>query len=106
MQESTTDGRTLVLRTAKESPAAVRVAARDFGAGIDEADLGHIFQAFYTTKSAGTRRGPGSDGGLLTDGVRLSRTGFEPDVRAGGRSVWRRRRWQATQRAAAAVNRA
>jgi PAS domain S-box-containing protein len=57
MQESAAGGRTLVLRTAKESSAAVRVAVRDFGAGIDEADLDHIFEAFYTTKSAGLGMG-------------------------------------------------
>jgi PAS domain S-box-containing protein len=57
MQESAFGGRALVLRTAQESSAAVRVAARDFGAGIDEVDLDHIFQAFYTTKSAGLGMG-------------------------------------------------
>lgn len=57
MQESAAGGRTLVLRTAKESSAAVRVAARDFGAGIDEAELDHIFQAFYTTKTGGLGMG-------------------------------------------------
>jgi PAS domain S-box-containing protein len=57
MQESAARGRTLVLRTAKESSAAVRVATRDSGAGIDAADLDHIFHAFYTTKSAGLGMG-------------------------------------------------
>ena len=57
MQESAAVGRTLVLRTAKESSSAVRVAVRDFGAGIDEADLDHIFKAFYTTKSTGLGMG-------------------------------------------------
>jgi signal transduction histidine kinase len=57
MQESVAGGRTLVLRTAEESSAAVRVAARDFGAGIDAADLDHIFQAFYTTKTDGLGMG-------------------------------------------------
>ena len=57
MQESAVGDRTLVLRTTKESPATVRVAARDFGAGIGAADLDHIFQAFYTTKSGGLGMG-------------------------------------------------
>lgn len=57
MQESAAGDRTLVLRTVQESSAAVRVAARDSGAGIDEADLDHIFHAFYTTKSAGLGMG-------------------------------------------------
>jgi signal transduction histidine kinase len=57
MQEAAAGGRTLVLRTARESSAVVRVAARDFGTGINEADLGHIFQAFYTTKTTGLGMG-------------------------------------------------
>jgi PAS domain S-box-containing protein len=57
VQEAGADGRTLVLRTGRESSAVVRVAARDFGTGINEADLGHIFQAFYTTKTTGLGMG-------------------------------------------------
>jgi len=57
MRESATGDRTLVLLTANESSAAVRVAVRDSGAGIDEADVDRIFQAFYTTKSAGLGMG-------------------------------------------------
>jgi two-component system sensor kinase FixL len=56
MRETATGNRTLVLLTAKES-SAVRVAVRDSGAGIDEADLDRIFQAFYTTKSTGLGMG-------------------------------------------------
>jgi len=57
MRESATGDRTLVLLTAEENSAAVRVAVRDSGAGIEEADLEHIFQAFYTTKGAGLGMG-------------------------------------------------
>jgi len=62
MQESAAGRRTLILRTAKERSAAVRVAVRDFGAGIEEAGidgagLNHIFQPFYTTKSHGLGMG-------------------------------------------------
>ena len=55
--KSATGNRTLVLLTAKESSAAVRVAVRDSGAGVDEADLDRIFQAFYTTKNTGLGMG-------------------------------------------------
>jgi two-component system sensor kinase FixL len=55
--ESRTGDRTLVLRTEGDGPAAVRVAVRDSGAGIDEADLDHIFHAFYTTKADGLGMG-------------------------------------------------
>jgi PAS domain S-box-containing protein len=57
MQESAFGGRALVLRTGQEGPAAVRIAVRDFGVGIDETDRDHIFEAFYTTKSAGLGMG-------------------------------------------------
>jgi PAS domain S-box-containing protein len=57
MQESAFGGRALVLRTGPEGPAALRVAVRDFGVGIDETDMDHIFEAFYTTKSAGLGMG-------------------------------------------------
>jgi signal transduction histidine kinase len=57
IRESATVDRTLVLLTANESSAGVRVAVRDSGAGVDEADVDHIFQAFYTTKSAGLGMG-------------------------------------------------
>ena len=57
IQESASANRTIILRTAHESPAAVRVAVEDSGVGIDEADLDRIFEAFYTTKSAGLGMG-------------------------------------------------
>jgi signal transduction histidine kinase len=57
LRESASGDRTLVLLTAKDGAAAVRVAVRDSGAGIDEADRDHIFQAFYTTKSTGLGMG-------------------------------------------------
>src|SRR5688572_31185993 len=37
--------------------SGVRVAVRDSGTGIDEVDLDHIFQAFYTTKTHGLGMG-------------------------------------------------
>lgn len=57
MPESITEDRTLVLSTARESSGAVRVAVRDSGLGIAEADLDHIFQAFYTTREDGLGMG-------------------------------------------------
>jgi signal transduction histidine kinase len=57
LQESRTGDRTLVLRTDRAGPAAVRVAVQDSGVGVDEADLDHIFHAFYTTKTHGLGMG-------------------------------------------------
>jgi signal transduction histidine kinase len=57
IQESATGNRTIILRTARESSTAVRVAVEDSGVGIDEADLDRIFEAFYTTRSAGLGMG-------------------------------------------------
>jgi signal transduction histidine kinase len=57
IRESARGEWTLVLRTAGESPATVRVAVRDSGTGIDEAELDRIFQAFYTTRADGLGMG-------------------------------------------------
>jgi signal transduction histidine kinase len=57
MRESTAGDRTLVLRAATESPAAIRVTVQDSGVGIDEAHVDHIFDAFYTTKRDGLGMG-------------------------------------------------
>jgi two-component system, LuxR family, sensor kinase FixL len=57
LQESRTGDRALVLRTGRDGPAAVRVAVRDSGVGIDEAGLDHIFHPFYTTKTGGLGMG-------------------------------------------------
>ena len=52
-EPSGTRGRALVIRTAGVGPKAVRVEVQDSGAGINEGDMGKIFQAFYTTKPDG-----------------------------------------------------
>jgi signal transduction histidine kinase len=57
IQESAAGNRTIILRTARESSAAVRVAVQDSGVGVDEADLDRVFEPFYTTKSAGLGMG-------------------------------------------------
>jgi signal transduction histidine kinase len=54
---ATAGDRTLVLRTAKQGPDAVRVTVRDSGTGIDAAHLDHLFEAFYTTKPDGLGMG-------------------------------------------------
>ena len=46
-----------MLWTARDDAAAVRIAVQDSGTGIDEVDLDHIFQAFYTTKTDGLGMG-------------------------------------------------
>jgi signal transduction histidine kinase len=53
MREPGTRERVLVLRTARAGPTTVRVVVQDSGAGINEADMSKIFQAFYTTKPDG-----------------------------------------------------
>jgi two-component system sensor kinase FixL len=57
MRESGEGDRTLVLRTLSAGPASVVVAVEDSGVGIDEADLDHVFHAFYTTKPDGLGMG-------------------------------------------------
>ena len=57
MRESSTRERLLVIRTAMEGAKAVRVEVRDTGAGINETDMGKIFQTFYTTKLDGMGMG-------------------------------------------------
>lgn len=57
MRESPAPERALVLRTAPDGAAAVRVTVRDAGTGIDPAGLPHIFEAFHTTKPEGLGMG-------------------------------------------------
>jgi signal transduction histidine kinase len=63
MRDSGAGERTLVLRTFRAGPAKVGgpagvvVAVEDSGVGIDEADLEHVFHAFYTTKPDGLGMG-------------------------------------------------
>jgi signal transduction histidine kinase len=49
--------RTHVLRTARGGGDTVEVTVQDSGAGIEKADLDHIFEAFYTTKADGLGMG-------------------------------------------------
>jgi len=57
MRDSEVGNRALVLRTARDGPATVEVTVQDSGAGIEKADLDHIFDAFYTTKADGLGMG-------------------------------------------------
>ena len=57
MREPGAGERTLVIRTARDGAAALRVAVQDSGPGIAEKDLGHIFQPLYTTKTEGLGMG-------------------------------------------------
>ncbi len=57
MRESSSGERALVLRTFMAGPASVVVAVEDSGGGIEAADLGHVFHAFYTTKPDGLGMG-------------------------------------------------
>jgi two-component system sensor kinase FixL len=63
MRDSGVGERTLVLRTFSAGPgkvggpATVVVAVEDSGVGIEEADLEHVFHAFYTTKPDGLGMG-------------------------------------------------
>jgi C4-dicarboxylate-specific signal transduction histidine kinase len=57
MREPHTGARTLVIRTARDGAAALRVTVQDSGPGIGPKDLGHIFEPLYTTKSEGLGMG-------------------------------------------------
>jgi two-component system sensor kinase FixL len=57
MRESGAGERTLVIRTAPDGAAAVRVEVQDSGVGVDEQDLDRIFQPLYTTKAEGLGMG-------------------------------------------------
>jgi two-component system sensor kinase FixL len=57
MREPGAGARTLVIRTARDGEATVRVEVQDSGVGVDEADMDRIFHALYTTKAEGLGMG-------------------------------------------------
>jgi signal transduction histidine kinase len=57
MREPHEGARTLVIRTARDGVAALRVTVQDSGPGIAEKDLAHIFEPLYTTKAEGLGMG-------------------------------------------------
>src|SRR3990172_12060073 len=72
MRELSTGDRTLVIRTARDGAAAVRLAVQDSGIGIDEGNVDRMFQPLHTTKAQGlgmglaiTRTIVDAHGGLL-----------------------------------------
>jgi C4-dicarboxylate-specific signal transduction histidine kinase len=72
MRELSTGDRTIVIRTARDGAAAVRLAVQDSGIGIDEANVDRMFQPLHTTKAQGlgmglaiTRTIVDAHGGLL-----------------------------------------
>ena len=57
IEELRTGERTLVFRTSRDRPGAIRVAVRDSGVGIGGRDGERLFQPFYTTKAEGMGMG-------------------------------------------------
>ena len=57
MRELSTGDRIIVIRTARDGAAAVRLAVRDSGIGIDEANVDRMFQPLHTTKAQGLGMG-------------------------------------------------
>jgi signal transduction histidine kinase len=57
MREPCAGDRTLVIRTARDGAAAVRVEVQDSGIGIDEKDVDRMFQPLHTTKAEGLGMG-------------------------------------------------
>lgn len=55
--EGAPEPKQLFIIAKKSSDGGVRVAVRDYGTGIGAHDMAHIFDAFYTTKPAGTGMG-------------------------------------------------
>lgn len=51
------ENRKIVMETCTINDDRVRVAVRDYGAGVDEHDLGRIFEPFFTTKRTGLGMG-------------------------------------------------
>ena len=57
MREPGLGDRTLVIRTARDSAAAVGISIEDSGSGFDETDNDQMFQPLYTTKTEGLGMG-------------------------------------------------
>jgi signal transduction histidine kinase len=57
MREPHAGERTLVVRTAQDGAATVRVEVQDSGPGIDAKALDHMFEPLYTTKAEGLGMG-------------------------------------------------
>jgi two-component system sensor kinase FixL len=57
MGEAQAGDRTLVIRTARDGAAAVRLAVEDSGTGIDDTRVERMFQPLHTTKAQGLGMG-------------------------------------------------
>ena len=57
--ESSSPGGTIIARTDYHDPACVRIALKDFGAGIAPDVLPHIFEPFFSTKESNKSMGLG-----------------------------------------------
>jgi PAS domain S-box-containing protein len=57
MRSAPRASRTMLLKTAREDGRTVRVSVTDFGTGIDEHNLGRLFEPFYSTKPEGMGMG-------------------------------------------------
>ncbi len=57
MPESTTGGRSLVIRTAMDGAGTITIEVQDSGSGIDETETDRLFQPLYTTKAQGLGMG-------------------------------------------------
>lgn len=57
MKHTPPDQRKLIIKTAKQEEGTLRVSIVDFGTGIEESAMAHLFEPFYTTKSEGLGMG-------------------------------------------------
>jgi PAS domain S-box-containing protein len=57
MDHGAPEGRKILLKTRRTDDGAIQVAVRDCGPGIEEENLGRVFQPFFTTKGAGLGMG-------------------------------------------------
>jgi signal transduction histidine kinase len=57
MRDSEVGKRDLLLRTTADDAGSVTVTVEDSGAGIEGTAVGHVFDAFYTTKAEGLGMG-------------------------------------------------
>jgi len=57
MKNTPPDQRKLIIKTAVQEEGILKVSLVDFGTGIDESAMAHLFEPFYTTKSEGLGMG-------------------------------------------------
>jgi PAS domain S-box-containing protein len=57
MRNAPKDQRKLIVRTAMPGDGTVRASVTDFGTGLDESQIGRLFEPFYSTKAEGLGMG-------------------------------------------------